>query len=80
VQVFFIDFLSYDTTWIVRYSGYYDLVVHVLAEFMLEAGATKGRDLRLEVGRIRSGASRDRQEDVVWLGSRAPMSAPSSNS
>jgi hypothetical protein len=39
----------------------------VLEEFMLEAGATKGRDLRLEVRRIRSGASRDRPRDVVWL-------------
>jgi hypothetical protein len=27
----------------------HDRVVHVLQEFMLEAGATKGRDLRLEV-------------------------------
>jgi hypothetical protein len=34
---------------------------------MLEAGAFKGRDLRLEVCRIRSGASRDRPRDVVWL-------------
>jgi hypothetical protein len=42
-------------------------VVHVLEEFMLEAGATKGRDLRLEVRRVRSGASRDRHGDVVWL-------------
>jgi hypothetical protein len=39
---------------------------------MLEAGATKGRDLRLEVRRIRSGASRDRHEDVVWLDFMAP--------
>jgi hypothetical protein len=29
-------------------------IVHVLEEFMLEAGATKGRDLRSEVSRIRS--------------------------
>jgi hypothetical protein len=33
---------------------------------MLEAGATKGRDVRLEVRRIRSGASRYRLGDVVW--------------
>jgi hypothetical protein len=39
---------------------------------MLEAGATKGRDLRLEIRRIRSGASRDRHGDVVWLDFRAP--------
>jgi hypothetical protein len=26
----------------------HDRIVHVLEEFMLEAGATKGRDLRLE--------------------------------
>jgi hypothetical protein len=32
-----------------------------------EAEATKGRDLRLEVRRIRSGASQDRPRDVVWL-------------
>jgi hypothetical protein len=38
----------------------HDVIVHVLEEFMLEAGATKGRDLQLEVRRIRSGASRDR--------------------
>jgi hypothetical protein len=44
------------------------IVVHVLEEFMLEAGATKGRDLRLEVRRIRSRASRaDRRGGVVWL-------------
>jgi ribosomal silencing factor RsfS len=42
-------------------------IVHVVEEFMLEAGATKGRNLRLEVRRIRSGASRDRHRDVVWL-------------
>jgi hypothetical protein len=39
---------------------------------MLEAGATKGRDLRLEDRRIRSGASRDRHGDVVWLDFMAP--------
>jgi hypothetical protein len=44
----------------------------VLEEFMLEAGATKVRDLRLEVRRIRSGASRDRHGDVVWLDFMAP--------
>jgi hypothetical protein len=30
---------------------FHDRVVHVLEEFMLEAGATRGRDLRLEVCR-----------------------------
>jgi hypothetical protein len=45
----------------------HDWIVHVLEEFMLEAGVTKGRDLRLEVRRTRSGASQDRHEDVVWL-------------
>jgi hypothetical protein len=44
----------------------------VLKEFLLEAGATKGRDLRLEVRRIRSGASRDRPRDMVWLDFVAP--------
>jgi hypothetical protein len=44
----------------------------VLEEFMLEAGATKGWDLRLEVCRILSGASRDRHGDVVWLDFMAP--------
>jgi hypothetical protein len=32
----------------------HDRVVHVLEEFRLKAGATKGRGLRLEVRRIRS--------------------------
>jgi hypothetical protein len=50
----------------------HDRIFHVLEEFMLEAGATKGRDLRLEVRRIRSGASRDRHGDVVWLDIMAP--------
>jgi hypothetical protein len=50
----------------------HDRIVHVLEEFMLEAGATKGRDLRLEVRRIRSGASRDRHGDMVWLDFMAP--------
>jgi hypothetical protein len=45
----------------------HDHIVHMLEEFMLEAGATKGRDLRLEVRRIRAGVSRDRPGDVVWL-------------
>jgi hypothetical protein len=44
----------------------------VLEEFMLEAGATKGRDLLLEVRRIRSGAYRDRHGDVVWFDFMAP--------
>jgi hypothetical protein len=39
---------------------------------MLEAGATKGRNLRLVVRRVRSGTSRDRPRDVVWLDFRAP--------
>jgi hypothetical protein len=50
----------------------HDRIVHVLEELMLEAGATKGRDLRLEVRRIWSGASRDRHGDVVWLDFMAP--------
>jgi hypothetical protein len=44
----------------------------VLEELMLEAGAAKGRDLRLEVRRIRSGAFGDRPGDVVWLDLMAP--------
>jgi hypothetical protein len=44
----------------------------MLEAFMLEAGATKGRYLRLEVRRIRSGASLDRHGDVVWLDFMAP--------
>jgi hypothetical protein len=39
---------------------------------MLEAGATKGRDLRLEVHHIRSRGSRDRHGDVAWLDFVAP--------
>jgi hypothetical protein len=39
---------------------------------MFEVGATKWRDLRLEVRRIRRGASRDRHGDVVWLDFMAP--------
>jgi hypothetical protein len=50
----------------------HDRIVQVLEEFMLEAGASKGRDLRLEVRCIRSGASRVRQGDVVWLYFMAP--------
>jgi hypothetical protein len=46
--------------------------LHVLAEFMLDAGAIEGRDLRLEVRRIRSRVSRDRHGDVVWLDFMAP--------
>jgi hypothetical protein len=45
----------------------HDRIVHVL-----EAGANKGQDLRLKVRRIRSGASRDRHGDVVWLDIMAP--------
>jgi hypothetical protein len=44
----------------------------VLEAIMLEARDTKGRDLRLEVSRIRSEASRDRFGDVVWLDFMAP--------
>jgi hypothetical protein len=44
----------------------------MVQELMLEAGATKGRGLRLEVRRIRSGASRDRLGDVVSLDFMAP--------
>jgi hypothetical protein len=50
----------------------HDRIVHVLEEFMLETGATKGRDLRLEVRRIRSGSSRNRHGDVAWLDFMAP--------
>jgi hypothetical protein len=50
----------------------YDRIVHVLEEFMLETGATKGRDLRLEVRKIRSRASRDGHGHMVWLDFRAP--------
>jgi hypothetical protein len=39
---------------------------------MLEAGATKGRDLRLEVHYIWPGASRYRHGDVVLLDYMAP--------
>jgi hypothetical protein len=45
-----------------------------LRSSLLEAGATKGRDSRLKIRRIRSGASRDRLEDVVWLDFMAPHS------
>jgi hypothetical protein len=41
---------------------------------MLEAGATEGRDLRLEVLCIRLGVSRDRHGDVVWLDFGSPHS------
>jgi hypothetical protein len=60
-------------SWYVIYL--HDRDVHVLEEFMLEAGATTGRDLRLEVRLIRSGASRDRHGDVVWLDVRAKPSS-----
>jgi hypothetical protein len=39
---------------------------------MLGVGATKGRDLWLEVRRIQSGASRYRHGDVAWLDLKAP--------
>jgi hypothetical protein len=44
----------------------------VIEEFMFEAGATKARDLRLDVRHTRSGASRDRHGDVAWLYFMAP--------
>jgi hypothetical protein len=50
----------------------HDRVVHVLEKFMLSAGATKGKDLRLDVRRIRSGTSRNRLRDAVWLDFMAP--------
>jgi hypothetical protein len=49
-----------------------DVLLTMLEKFMLEAGAIKGRDLRLEVRRFWSGASRDRLGDVVWLNFMAP--------
>jgi hypothetical protein len=55
------------------FNSIHDRVVHVLKEFLLEAGATKGRDLRLEVPRIRSGASRYRHGDMVWLDFMPPQ-------
>ena len=45
----------------------HDRIVHVLEEFMLAAGATMGRDLRLELRRIWSRASHDQHGDVMWL-------------
>jgi hypothetical protein len=42
-------------------------IVDVLEELVLKEWAIKGRELRLKVRRIRSGASRDRHGDVVWL-------------
>jgi hypothetical protein len=50
----------------------HDRVVHVLEELMLKAWAIKGRGLRREVRRIRSGASRYRLGDVAWLDFMAP--------
>jgi hypothetical protein len=50
----------------------HDRIAHVLAEPMLGAGATRGHDLRLEVRRIRSGASQDCHGDVAWLDFMAP--------
>jgi hypothetical protein len=49
----------------------HDRIVHVLEEFMLEAWATKGRDLRLEVRCIQSGDSH-RYRHLVWLDCMAP--------
>jgi hypothetical protein len=42
-------------------------VYHVREELMVETGAFKGRDLRLEVRRIMHVASRDRHGDGSWL-------------
>jgi hypothetical protein len=53
--------------------GLNDRAVHVLEEFVLETGATHGQDYsRLEVRPIRSGASRYRPWDVVWMDFMAP--------
>jgi hypothetical protein len=49
-----------------------DRMVHVLEELTLEAGASEGRDLRLEVRRTRLGISRDRPRDEHWLDFMAP--------
>jgi hypothetical protein len=61
---------------LIMYSWYviqlHEWIFYVLEEFMLEAEATKGRDLRLDFRRIRSGASRDRNGDVVWLDFKSP--------
>jgi hypothetical protein len=51
-------------------SGY--RIVQVLKEFVAEAGAIKGKDLRFGVRKIRSWASRDRHRDVVWLYAAVP--------
>jgi hypothetical protein len=72
-NVLFHDYPRQSTCHIPRcpYSWYviqlHDRIVQVLKEFMLEAGATKGLDLGLEIRHIRSGASRDRHGDVVRL-------------
>jgi hypothetical protein len=54
----------------------HDRIVHVLEEFMLEAGllraGTCGWSSAVFGRRIRSGASRDRPGDVVWLDFMAP--------
>jgi hypothetical protein len=47
-------------------------IVHVLKQFM--GRGCLGFNLRLEVRRIRYGASRDRHGDVVWLYFTAPHS------
>jgi hypothetical protein len=52
--------------------GYRSIIFLSKKEFILEAGATKRRDLRLEVRRIRSRASRDRHTNLVWLDFKAP--------
>jgi hypothetical protein len=45
----------------------HDRIAHVVKEVMLEAGATKGWELCLEVRRIRSGVSRYQHGGVVRL-------------
>jgi hypothetical protein len=50
----------------------HDQIVQVLEDLVLEAGATKGRDLRLRVPRIWLGASWDLLGDMVWLDFMAP--------
>jgi hypothetical protein len=51
---------------------HHDPLVLVLGELMAEMGTIKGRDLRLEIRRIRSRASQDRHRGVVWLDFAAP--------
>jgi hypothetical protein len=57
-------------SWYVIYL--HDRIVHVLEELLLEAGATKGWNLRFRFRYIRARASRGRHGDVVWLDFMAP--------